>query len=82
MLRPGQFIPVQAREQRLETAYQVSVPLLAKQFDRRAVLDGADVRIAAAKGLIAAGVESPDDVNAIHRRSANAVCSVGVRMRH
>lgn len=65
VLRPGQPIPVQAREQRLETAYQVSMPLLAKQFDRRAVLDGADARIAAAKGLIAAGVESPDDVNAI-----------------
>jgi hypothetical protein len=65
VLRPGQPIPVQAREQRLETAYQVSVPLLAKQFDRRAVLDGADARIAAAKGLIAAGVESPDDVSAI-----------------
>ncbi len=65
VLRPGQPVSVPAREQRLETAYQVAVPLLAKQFDRRAVLDGADARIAAAKGLIAAGVESPDDVNAI-----------------
>jgi hypothetical protein len=65
VLRQVQPTPMQERAQRLETAYQAAAPLLAKQFDRRAVLDGADARIAAAKGLITAGVESPDDVNAI-----------------
>jgi hypothetical protein len=77
VLRPAQPIPVLACEQRLETAYQVSMRLLARQFDRRAVLDGADARIAAAKGLIAAGVESPDDVNAI----TQAFRERGVRRR-
>ncbi|MBU6418754.1 MAG: AAA family ATPase [Proteobacteria bacterium] len=67
VLQPEKPIPMPERTQRLETAYQVAVPLLAKQFDRRAVIDGADARIAAAKGLIAAGVESAEDVNAITR---------------
>jgi len=67
VLMPDKPIPMPERAQRLETAYQMAVPLLAKQFDRRAVIDGADARIAAAKGLIAAGVESAEDVNAVTR---------------
>ena len=43
------------------------VPLLEKQFDRRAVIDGSDARIAVAEGLITAGVEAADDVDAITR---------------
>ncbi len=65
VLQPDKPIPVPKRTQRLETAYQVAVPLLAKQFERRAVIDGADARIAAAKGLIASGVQSVEDVDAI-----------------
>jgi len=41
--------------------------LLGKQFERRAVIDGADARIAAAKGLIAAGIGEASDVDAITR---------------
>jgi len=67
VLRPGQVAPVISRGERLEVAYVAALPLLAKQFRRRAVIDGADARIAAAKGLIAAGVESPEDVSAITR---------------
>ncbi len=67
ILRPSQVAVVKSREDRLEAAYHAALPLLAKQFRRRAVIDGTDARIAAAKGLIASGVESADDVNAITR---------------
>jgi hypothetical protein len=55
------------REQRLERAYQAAAPLLARQFNRRAVIDGAEMRVAAAKGLIVAGVQSAVDVDAVVR---------------
>jgi hypothetical protein len=77
VLKPDQPIPVAERSNRLEVAYQAAVPLLARQFDRRAVLDGADARVAAARGLIASGVESAEDVNAITR----AFRERGVRRR-
>jgi hypothetical protein len=65
VLRPDSIAPLPSREQRLETAFQAALPLLGKQFDRRAVIDGADARIAAAKGLIAAGIGEAGDVDAI-----------------
>jgi hypothetical protein len=65
VLRPNEIAPLPSREQRLETAFQASLPLLSKQFDRRAVIDGADARIAAAKGLIAAGIGEANDVDAL-----------------
>jgi hypothetical protein len=67
VLRPDQIAPVVSRAERLEAAYLAALPVLSKQFRRRAVIDGTDARIAAAKGLIASGVESPDDVSAITR---------------
>jgi molybdopterin-guanine dinucleotide biosynthesis protein len=67
VLRPYEIVPVFSRAERLEAAYVAALPLLSKQFRRRAVIDGTDARIAAAKGLIASGVESPDDVSAITR---------------
>ncbi len=65
VLRPDGVMPLPSREQRLETAFQAALPLLGRQFDRRAVIDGADARIAAAKGLIAAGIGEAVDVDAI-----------------
>ncbi len=65
VLRPSEIAPLPSREQRLETAFQAALPLLSKQFDRRAVIDGADARIAAAKGLIAAGIGEANDVDAL-----------------
>ena len=65
VLRPDDIAPLPSREQRLETAFQAALPLLGKQFDRRAVIDGADARIAAAKGLIAAGIGEARDIDAI-----------------
>ncbi|HQT65606.1 MAG TPA: AAA family ATPase, partial [Acidocella sp.] len=65
VLRPDGVMPRPSREQRLEAAFQAALPLLGRQFDRRAVIDGADARIAAAKGLIAAGIGEAVDVDAI-----------------
>ncbi len=65
VLRPDEIRPVLSRAERLETAYQAAMPLLGKQFDRRAVIDGSDARVAAAKGLILSGIESADDVNSL-----------------
>ena len=67
VLRPDEILPSVSREQRLETAYHAALPLLGKQFEQRAVLDGTGAGIAAAKGLIVAGVETAEDVNAITR---------------
>jgi molybdopterin-guanine dinucleotide biosynthesis protein len=65
VLRPDAARPILGRDERLEIAYQAAMPLLGKQLDRRAVIDGSDARIAAAKGLIASGVESAEEVNLI-----------------
>ena len=77
VLEPDNPVQVPDRAQRLERAYQASAPLLAKQFERRAVLDGADARVAAAKGLIVAGVGAADDVDAV----AQAFRERGIRRR-
>jgi TrwC relaxase/AAA domain len=67
VLRPDDIKPALSRAERLEAAYQSAMPLLGKQFDRRAVIDGSDARVAATKGLILAGIESADDVSALTR---------------
>jgi hypothetical protein len=67
VLRPGDITPALSRDERLETAYQAAMPLRGRQFDRRAVIDGADARVAAAKGLILAGIESAEDVSTLTR---------------
>ncbi len=67
VLGPQATLRAVSREDRLEAAYQAALPVFDKELQRRAVVDGADARVAAAKGLIASGVESPADVNAITR---------------
>jgi hypothetical protein len=67
VLRPDAIKPSPTREARLEHAYQAAMPILGKQFDRRAVIDGSDARVAAAKALIVAGIEAAEDVNAVTR---------------
>jgi hypothetical protein len=65
VLRPDQKQKEVSRDERLEAAYQSALPVFDKELQRRAAVEGADARLAAAKGLIASGVESPADVNAI-----------------
>lgn len=67
VLRPDDIRPELTRDERLEAAYRAALPLLEKYFDRRAVIDGADARVTAAKGLIVAGIESPEDVSTLTR---------------
>ncbi len=50
---------------RLAHAYLASLPVLEKELGRRAVLSGSVARTAAARGLIAAGVESAEDIGTI-----------------
>ncbi|NVN28953.1 relaxase domain-containing protein, partial [Endobacter medicaginis] len=65
ILRPDQVAAVPDRAARLETAYEAAQGVLDKQLQRRASLDSSDARIAAAKGLIASGIEDAADVSAV-----------------
>ncbi|WP_424137676.1 MobF family relaxase [Roseomonas chloroacetimidivorans] len=46
----------QSRAARLEAAYEAALPFLEAEFSRASVLNGADLRAAAARALIAAGI--------------------------
>lgn len=50
---------------RLEHAYQVALNVFDPSLQRRAVVDGADARAAAACGLVAAGIDTPADIDAV-----------------
>ncbi len=65
VLRPDEIPSQISREDRLERAYQAALPVFDRELQRRASVEGADARVAAAKGLIASGVESPADVDAV-----------------
>jgi len=56
-----------SRAERMAHADQVAAPLLADVLSKRAVIGGGDVRLAAARGFIAAGIESTDDIGALTR---------------
>lgn len=68
ILRPDNKTNEVSREDRLEIAYQAALHVFDKELQRRATVEGADARLAAAKGLIASGIESPADVNAVTRQ--------------
>lgn len=51
--------------ERLWRAYQAALPFLEEQFARRAVLPGSEARIAATRGLVAAGVADAGDIDAV-----------------
>lgn len=62
----------QSRAARLDAGYQVALPFLEAEFSRSAVLNGADLRAAAARSLIAAGIapgadDGRADVDALTR---------------
>ena len=70
VLRPGQAQAVPERAERLEHAFAVGCQLLDRQWQRRAVLDAADARVAAARALVASGIEGPQDIDAVTRAFA------------
>jgi len=57
--------PERSRAERMAHADQVAAPLLAEALGKRAVIGGGDVRLAAARGFIAAGIESTDDIGTL-----------------
>jgi hypothetical protein len=63
-------IPLPAREARLELAYQAAVALLDRDLRHRAVTDAAVARAAAARGLIASGVERAAEIDDVVRAFA------------
>ena len=56
VLRPDEIRPEPSPEQRHGLAYEASQPLIAREFGQRAKLDGQDLRVMAARGLIASGI--------------------------
>ncbi|GEO43034.1 hypothetical protein SAE02_71820 [Skermanella aerolata] len=53
------------RQQRIDRAYDEALPWLEKELDKRAVISEHDARTAAARGLIATGIESAADLDRI-----------------
>jgi len=52
-----------AEAARLDLAYDTAAGVLGEHFERRAVISGEDERVAAARGLIAAGIKDGGDVD-------------------
>ncbi|MBS0984261.1 MobF family relaxase [Gluconobacter cerinus] len=50
---------------RLEHAYDAALPFVEQEFERRAVLSGSVLRVAAARGLIATGTHTTDDIDEV-----------------
>ena len=69
VLRPD-AIPLPTPEARLEQAYQAALGLLERDLQRRAVTDASLARVAAARGLIASGVESAAEIDGLMRAFA------------
>ena len=58
-------IPLLPRAERMEIARAAAVPFLERSFAGEAVLDGSAARIAAARGLVASGVEDAGEVDEV-----------------
>ena len=61
----GPSLPEPSEEQRLRRAYDVALPFLAERLEHRAVVKHWDVRVAAARGLVDAGIAAIADVGAV-----------------
>jgi hypothetical protein len=66
----SETIPLPVREERLELAYEAALGLLDRDLQRRAVTDASVARVAAARGLIASGVESAAEIDDVVRAFA------------
>ncbi|HUZ62959.1 MAG TPA: MobF family relaxase [Acetobacteraceae bacterium] len=54
-------------DERTAQAYQAALPLVERAFARSAVVDMADLRVAATRGLVAASVTGPENITDIVR---------------
>lgn len=60
---PDHPIPLPSRSERLVIARAAAAPFLEREFEGEAVLDGTAARVAAARGLVAAGIEKAGEVD-------------------
>ncbi len=58
--------------ERMEAASQVALPHLAEMLSKRAVISQGDIRLAAARGFIAAGLETTADMGAMMKHWAQS----------
>lgn len=65
--RPGHAPAAMAREDRLEKALGVALEWLARDLEQRAAIGIGAPRVAAARGLIAVGIEDDKDIDALTR---------------
>ena len=65
VLRPDAPKPNLTREERLEIAREASLDLVDAALQRNAKLDAREVRVLAARGLVASGIEDASDIDAI-----------------
>ncbi|MFC0389148.1 MobF family relaxase [Muricoccus vinaceus] len=63
----GPPAPERSRDERFDHAYEVGLQLLEQDLMKRAVVTGAEVRLACARALIAAGAEAVEDVGVLAR---------------
>ncbi len=66
--------PAPASAEQLQAAYEAALPFVEEQFERRAVIGGSALRVAAARGLIATGTHTTADIDAV----VNLMCEKGV----
>ena len=67
VIEPGRPVKAVPDPERHAQAYEIGARLLAQAFERRAVITEPDARVAAARSLIAAGIESPTEVDAVRQ---------------
>lgn len=65
VLRPGDEKFLRPAAERYLDTYNISLPLIEEHFERRAVLEGSVLRVAAAKGFIHTGIADAREVNVI-----------------
>ena len=61
----GPLVPELSREQKLERAYEVSLPMLADKLEHDAVISHHYVRTMATRGLIDAGITDRSDIDGV-----------------
>jgi conjugative relaxase-like TrwC/TraI family protein len=61
----GPPAPEVTHEQRIRQAYEVALPFLAEKLEHKAVVTHWDVRVAAARGLVQAGITGLGDIDAV-----------------
>jgi hypothetical protein len=63
--RYGPPRPELSLEQRHRLAYEIALPVLAEKFEHKATLTHWDLRVAAARGLVQAGIDDLRDIDAV-----------------